>query len=710
MSKSLPSSLACEFLGEKGRLSEILKDYTHREGQEEMLSHVTSAFNDCSTLLVEAGTGIGKSLAYLIAALKWAETTGDVVVIATHTIALQQQLIEKDLPLAIEACHSKVPVVLLKGSRHYLCKRRLQDEQENLSPEIIEWAKRTRSGEFSELKGKTAQDKIGVDRESCTHTRCPFFSECYLFKARKNGEEAKVIITNHSLLFSDLSLSIESGKEGIGTILPEYQHLILDEAHHVEEVATQYFATRISSKKLHQLFSSITGEKGGGKLGSIAQHVTHCFLNPAEIPIVKDLLDRLELYLPHQRKEIGERIFFFFREFSKFFSDESEKVRLLPKHLESSSWNDVFIPELEEVVKSTLDWVAKVEGLESSIASLKESSLTKKCEGHLADIQGFCKKIRKELERLKHFIHAPFDKESVRWVEKHQAGFELVCAKLEVADLLREFLFAKMKTTLLCSATLASKGKFSYLKKRLGIVEAKEKLFDSPYEYKKNLLFCSLKDMPEPSNPTFSKRAIFALEQILLRSEGQAFVLFTSYQMLQAAARVLRKCLSYPLFVQGEEHRSQLLNKFRATKNAVLLGTDSFWEGVDVAGEQLRCVIIVKLPFQAPSDPLFEARCERIEQKGGAPFFDYALPKAVIKFKQGFGRLIRRHEDRGAVICLDPRLTQKGYGRLFSRAVPQGQECVGTLQEVTNRLQEFFQQSSQGHDLHSSSRQHPTKH
>jgi len=178
--------------------------------------------------------------------------------------------------------------------------------------------------------------------------------------------------------------------------------------------------------------------------------------------------------------------------------------------------------------------------------------------------------------------------------------------------------------------------------------------------------------------------------------------LFTSYQMLQSTAKVLRRRLSYPLFIQGEEQRSQLLNKFRETKNAVLLGTDSFWEGVDVAGEQLRCVIIVKLPFQAPSDPLFEARCERIEQQGGAPFFEYALPKAVIKFKQGFGRLIRRHEDRGAVICLDPRLTQKGYGRLFSKAIPQGQECIGTLQEVTNRLQEFFQRSWQDHGPHSS--------
>jgi ATP-dependent DNA helicase DinG len=702
MSKPLPSSLAREFLGEKGRLSEILKDYTHREGQEEMLFQVASAFNESRTLLVEAGTGIGKSLAYLIAALKWAQETGDVVIIATHTIALQQQLIEKDLPLAIEACGSTIAVVLLKGSRHYLCKRRFNDEQETLSSEIIEWAKRTRSGEFSELEGATAQDKIGVDRESCTHTRCPYFSECYLFKARKNGDEAKVIITNHSLLFSDLSLSIESGKEGIGTILPQYKHLILDEAHHVEEVATQYFATRISSKKLFQLFSSITGDKGGGKLGAIAQMVTQSFLIPADIPCVKDLLDRLELYLPHQRKDIGERIFFFFREFSKFFNDESEKVRLLPKHLESSSWNDVLVPELEEIEKVVLDWVEKVEGLESSILSLKESGLTKKCEGHIADIQGFCKKIRRELGHLKNFIHAPFDNESVRWIEKHHAGFELVSAKLEVADLLREFLFSKMKTTILCSATLASKGKFSYLRRRLGIVEAKEKLFDSPYEYKKNLLFCSLKEMPEPSHPTFSKRAIDALEQILLRSEGQAFVLFTSYQMLQSTAKVLRRRLSYPLFIQGEEQRSQLLNKFRETKNAVLLGTDSFWEGVDVAGEQLRCVIIVKLPFQAPSDPLFEARCERIEQQGGAPFFEYALPKAVIKFKQGFGRLIRRHEDRGAVICLDPRLTQKGYGRLFSKAIPQGQECIGTLQEVTNRLQEFFQRSWQDHGPHSS--------
>jgi ATP-dependent DNA helicase DinG len=700
MSKPLPSSLARELLGEEGCLSEILKDFTHREGQEEMLAQVADAFNKSQTLLVEAGTGIGKSLAYLIAALKWAEETGDVVVIATHTIALQQQLIEKDLPLAKKACGSHIPVVLLKGSRHYLCKRRFEDEREELSPEVVEWAKKTQTGEFSELEGQTLQEKIGVDRESCSHTRCPFFSDCHLFKARKRGEEAKVVITNHSLLFSDLSLSLESGKEGLGAILPEYQHLILDEAHHVEEVATQYFAIRISSKRLHQLMSQITGDKGGGKLGSLAQLITQCFLVPGDIPAVKDLLDRLELYLPNHKKELGDRIFFFFREFSKFFEEESDKVRLLPKHVESSSWNDVLIPELREIEKLAFDWIEKIEGLESGIAGLRESALTKKSEGHLADLQGFCKKIRHEIEHLKTFIHSPFDVGTVRWIEKHKAGFELVSAKLEVADLLRDSLFSKIKMALLCSATLATKGKFTYIKKRLGIESAREKLFESPYEYDKNLLFCSVSDMPSPSHPAFGSKAIDALEKILRESEGQAFVLFTSYQMLKSTANALRARLSFPLFVQGEEERSHLLKKFRATKHAVLLGTDSFWEGVDVAGEQLRCVVLVKLPFQAPSDPLFEAQCERIEQKGGTPFFEYALPKAVIKFKQGFGRLIRRHEDRGVVVCLDPRLIQKGYGKLFRQAIPEGQECTGSLQEVTGRLREFFQLESRGHGQH----------
>lgn len=533
-----------------------------------MFSDIETAYVEEQTLLIEAGTGIGKSIAYLLPALLWAEKTSECTVISTHTIALQEQLLEKELPLLLDALNLDLKIVLLKGMGNYTC---LKKESENAT-------------------------FVMADRESCTHVKCPFFKKCTYFRQKREAEKADLIIVNHHLLFADMASD--------HAVIPEYDRLIIDEAHHIEDVATQYFADKISRINLIKL---------AGKNSEFIQAIETLF------------------------QDVGS-----------------------PRRLHEITW----------------------EGAAKRVLQLGSSALDS-IEDEMME-----QSLKRMLDTLESYITSAMDDGTVRWVEP---GI-LVRAKLEVASYLKEALFERVSTVILCSATLTTAGSFTYMKSRLGIELSKERIYESPFDYESQALLVVPTDIPDPNHPNFILAATRVIWDAIEHNGGGTFVLFTSYAMLHACKAELEQQLldaNFPLLVQGEQKRTELLNTFRAASNSVLFGTDSFWEGVDVVGDELRCVILVRLPFKAPGDPLFEARSEKIQSDGGSPFFDYALPQAIVKFKQGFGRLIRNREDRGSVICLDSRLIKKGYGKLFLQSLPPCTKEAIPMSHLPQLLEHF---------------------
>ncbi|MCH9610993.1 MAG: putative ATP-dependent DNA helicase YoaA [Chlamydiales bacterium] len=626
-------------MSELDQVAEHLPNFEVREGQEAMLNSCKEAYETDTTLLVEAGTGIGKSLAYLIAALTW---DGEPTVIATHTIALQEQLLNKDIPLLLKALDIKVDVALLKGMSNYLCLRKLHDLEERPNA-LMAWANKTKEGSRSEYRFNL---DVAADSESCTNQRCPHFKECFFFKARKRAQDAKIVIANHHLLFADLNIRQQTDNYDQPCILPPFNRLIIDEAHHTEEVATEYFAKKSNSAAILRLL-----------IRAMAR------IHRLELPN--------ELTLMGEKRDLAEMTEELFMRLERLAGkEERRRIRDL-KDLEK--WQ----PLCEELTKRARAFLASLMAIES-----------KEKESVIADLQGICLQLEREFAVIHSFMLTDLDPQFVRWIEKQQ----VVEARLEVAPLLKEALFDKLSTVILCSATLSAAGNFGFVKNRLGIEEAKESLHESPFDFEKQALLASPIDLPDPREATYTERVSQLIHDTLLISEGGAFVLFTSYQMLRECKAAYD--LPYPLFCQGDEPRTVLLDQFRKSEGAVLFGTDSFWEGVDVVGDQLRQVVLVKLPFRVPTDPLFQARAELVEKRGDSAFFHLALPQAMLKFKQGFGRLIRHREDRGVVVCLDPRLTKKGYGKAFLKSLPAVELFAGDSKALLDRLEMFYSSCS----------------
>lgn len=671
-----------------------LPGFEIREGQLSMLRDVQSAYDDQKTILIEAGTGIGKSFAYLIPALLWAKEKGEPTVIATHTIALQEQLIQKDLPFLLKSLNLNLKAVLVKGMHNYVCLRKIADHGHELPQAILNWAESAQEGSKSELPAQPSHDlweQISAEAESCTHIKCPHYKECFFFKARKQAADADILVANHHLLFADLSLREEKDNYDEACILPAYRNLILDEAHHVEDVATEYFSRKVSKKGIIHLLGRLLSDRMTGKFPSLHKKIFEVIPPMGYDAALAPIMDLLELSLPVGKRELIEELQSLFEKIALFLKEHAneEKLRLRKTHLEHPFWEHEIKPAIKIFYENGKRFIQSALLLETNISRQQNPLLTAKCEGILAEINGLCQRLDGALESLLEWGVSPLQRESVRWADE---TLTLVSADLDIAPRLSESLFERIPTIVLCSATLSTKDDFSFIRKRLGILEAEERVYASPFNYEKQALLAIPLDLPDPSHAQFVSQASEKIWQTLEMSEGGAFVLFTSYAMLKECQRLLGARLAekkYTLFCQGEESRTVLLKKFRVAKRAVLFGTDSFWEGVDVVGDALRCVIIVKLPFKVPSDPLFQARCEAITDAGGSPFFEYSLPHAIVKFKQGFGRLIRNKDDRGCVVCLDPRLVKKGYGKFFIRALPLCQHS-NQLESVDR----FFRNSS----------------
>jgi ATP-dependent DNA helicase DinG len=631
--KSLAADVA--FFGSRGRLARALAGYEERPAQQRLAEAVGRVLREGGLLLAEAGTGTGKTLAYLLPAVE----LGRRVVVSTGTKNLQEQLLHKDLPLLARALGRDVNVAVMKGRGNYLCHLRFRSfaqagsfrrlEEIPLFRAVEDWAPRTATGDRAEVADLPDSvdfwREISASSENCIGQSCPEFQPCWITRMRQEALQADVVVVNHHLLCADLAV-----KDGtFGEVIPEYDTVILDEAHLLEDVATQYFGSQVSSHKFEDLCRDVERELRAARLD--AREVR------AEVESLRDRADRLFKTLSLGR---GRRL--------------------------GRGWMG---PQEAEESQALL---GRLEGLRTAILAVPERPEP------LTGIAGRAQSLAAETA----FVLRADDDTHVYFVETRGRGVFVRATPIDVSARLRELLFDRVRAAVLTSATLAVDGGFRYLKERLGLEEPSELLLPSPFDFARQAVLYVPRRMPDPRAPAFVERATAEIARLLQLSQGRAFVLFTSYAHLNAVAERLAGEVPYPILIQGEAPKAVLLDMFRRTPHAVLLATASFWQGVDVVGEQLSCVIIDKLPFASPSDPIVSARIERLRNRGGNPFSDYQVPVAVLMLKQGLGRLIRSRADRGILAVLDSRLVEKPYGRRFLESLPPAR-LVHELDEVS---------------------------
>ncbi len=705
-----------EILKPDGALSKIIPNYESREQQLNMLADIVDSFKKNKNAIIEAGTGVGKSMAYLIPSIYWAINRKERVLISTNTINLQEQLLNKDIPLAQKALNSEIKVVLVKGMSNYLCLRKLKEihlEQHTFNKEeyqqirhIEDWAELTVDGTLSDLSitpMHSVWEKIGAESDTCSFRKCPYYTQCCFFKARKEAETAHLLISNHSLLFADLAMRGEENDEGL---LPDYSRVILDEAHRIEDAATNFFADRVSYLSLVRLIGRI-GTDRQGKFSVLRDQIQFHFQKHTP-SFISPILARLNIDIPSLRREFLVHITDLFNAVAKFADNDKEeiksKMRLQENHFAHPEWNSSIVPAASRAIDSGKRFLLSSKQIIQDLAAVDDKHFQEKIESHASDIKALLFRLETMIQLIEQILQADCSPNKVKWIETHSlktsTNVHLIEAPLEIGKLMADNLFNAFGTTVLTSATLATNQNFIFFRRRIGLTESLlddqeviESKYLSPFDYPRQAKLFIPADIPDPQSPEFFNQAVIGIWEAIKASRGNAFVLFTSYAMMEKCAKILENELKkhkFPLFKQGSSNRKQTLEQFKNTNYSVLFGTDSFWEGVDVSGESLRSVILVKLPFRVPSEPLIQARTEFMKSHGEDPFQNYHLPTAIVKFKQGFGRLIRHKQDRGCIVCLDSRLVNRPYGQHFLNSLPPCQKSIIPLKLIKQEMQRFY--------------------
>jgi ATP-dependent DNA helicase DinG len=660
--RALPS--LHEFFSPGGILAQSALPYEYRPGQLEMAKAVERALTERRHLIVEAGTGTGKTLAYLLPALR----TGQRVIVSTGTKALQDQLYFRDIPF-LETLLGPLRVCYMKGRANYLCRHKLTAlrtqpilsglEEIDQYRQIAEWEKTTETGDRSELsempESSALWQKLDARSEACLGSTCPDYRRCFITEMRRKALESDIIIVNHHLFFADLSVKQEAAGAPDAGILPEAAAVVFDEAHELEEVASSYFGLSVSNLRFEELARDtdvlLRGKEGAQNLpGATQQLRERARMFFAGLPMAGD----------------GRQPFIGREEFLESSGDLYMAVRATLKRLETEMDGMKGVDEAPGLKK-------RVARLRSELEFLLESNAHNMVYWMERRISGGA-----STERATNTGHAGFRSQS-------RTTF-LQATPIDVSALLSEQVFDTIPTVIMTSATLTVQGGFEHMRKRLGLSEARELVVPSHFKYGEQALLYLPPEMPDPRDPEFPESAARCIQRVLELSRGRAFCLFTSYSQMRDLYERLLPVLDFPILLHGSAPRKALLEQFRETPNAVLFGTSSFWQGVDVQGEALSCVIIDRLPFAVPSDPVVSARMKLIEEAGGKPFFDYQVPAAVLTLKQGFGRLIRSLEDRGVLVLLDNRIRTKRYGQTFLTSLPPYR-----LTETITDVAEFFE-------------------
>ncbi len=697
--QKLDQEKAAFYLSDKGPLAKINPQYEERPSQIALVREIAEAFNDNSIGVFEAGTGVGKSFAYLIPSILWAAKNQERVILSTGTINLQQQLYEKDIPAAMKILGVKVKATLLKGRQNYLCLRRMNDalsekdlftEDADLLESIERWSESTSTGSRSDMTfvpPDSIWTRVNSESDACMGARCPYREKCFVMKVRREANDANIIVVNHHLLFAD----IESRMAGAGyddtAVLPPYRHVVFDEAHGIEDSATSFFSESFTRFKVYKQINRLYRQTRGRAQGYLVQigaltDVEDFYERGAEAVenLKRDLINLDEITSSVMdrdsscriKTENQQRFLPVFQAMEQFRKSLAMLINLVREVLDNLSDEDKEIPQVWE---------------------------TKIVLRRLEDIALLCKNFPEWEEK----------EDTVFWMQKYRLPpknpgddftvfVQFVQTPLDIAPMMNKGVFEPLKSVVCTSATLRTGQSFSFWMNRTGISFAeperiKQQVFESPFPYKTNVLLAVPNDAPMPDSTDYQNYMENAVTELILASKGRTLVLFTSFDSLKNTYMSVHGELyraGITSFKQGDDDRFRLLEKFKADKESVLFATDSFWEGVDVPGESLSQVIIVKLPFAVPSDPVFAARSEAIEKKGGSSFMELSVPQAVIKFRQGFGRLMRRSDDRGVVVVMDRRIVEKRYGRMFTSSLPQTQKMYSPLKEICSAVENIL--------------------
>jgi len=694
-----------DLLSPDGLFAKRFPGYEYRPQQIEMLRAVVRAFNNGGQALIEAGTGIGKSLAYLLPAIHFAVRNGRRVVVSTNTINLQDQLCTKDIPDLRKVLPIEFKAALLKGRSNYLCLRRLgifrrsdslQDQEAQVLAKILAWLPVTETGDSAELALREQEfaiwGRVQSEQEACLGDKCPHLRKgrCFLYRARSEAEAAHVIVVNHALLLSDMTVA--------NRVLPEYHHLVIDEAHHLEARATEQLGFAVSRHQTQSILSGLAQRSESGQTRGFLPSLPQYFRGSS---VSTDTQRQVAVYLTKLQPQIesaqsgADRFFDALQAFvNDFCPADTRTSTAYDRQIELTrgvraqpAWSDleVLADELDDDLRRV---EAGIEGLHKGFSELEDQGILQ-YDDLLQELWSRLEHVRELREQLKAIVCEP-QEGGIYWfrIGSKNGEVALHSAPLQVGPLLEKSLFPKLETVIFTSATLRTTKDFSYLRERLTLPDADELVVNSPFDYPTSTLLCLPDDMPEPAHPgqpnygTYQKALNRAIADLCLETRGRALVLFTSYQQLKATYNIVSREMEeagIAVFGQGlGGSRRQLLENFKNTPNSVLLGTRSFWEGVDVVGPALSCLIIVHLPFSVPSDPVFAARSRMFDD----PFGEYAVPEAVLRFRQGFGRLIRSCTDRGVVVVLDKRVVSKKYGVSFLDSLPECTRFTGSLKDL----------------------------